>query len=202
MSKFKLNRKLLIPLLAILVIAPVITADVIYYYQGTINVYTTSQAIKLGLGPNYNAPLPSGSGPGYYIYVTTSLTSFTAYINITNASYAYFYGAVTLTVLTSSYIYFSNITYTYTTNYINNMWLVITTTSGSTVYSQQIISNGKAVQPSTTSPLLSPGTYYIGIVVQPNTPLPPPSANSIAKITVYLSNNVISGSPVQLPYLS
>ena len=204
MSKFKLNRKLLIPLLAILVIAPVITADVIYYYQGTINVYTTSAGLVIQIGPNGRVPLPSGSGTGYYIYVTTSPstskypTSFTANINITNASYAYFYEAVTLTVLTSSYIYFSNITYTPTTNYINNMWLVITTTSGNTVYSQQIISNGKAVQPTTVL-TLSPGTYYIGIVVQPNTPLPSPSANSIATITVYLSDNVISSSSVPLP---
>ena len=201
MSKSKLSKKLLIPLLAILVIAPVITADVIYYYQGTINVYTTSSPIQLAVGPNGNQKLPSGLG--YYIYVTTTSTSFTANINITNASYAYFYQAVTLTVLKPSYLYFSNITYTYTTttNYINNMWLVITAPKGNTVYSQQIISNGKAVaQASTTSPLLAPGTYYIGIVVQPNTPLPPPSANSIATITVYISTNV-AGTPVPPPYL-
>ena len=200
MSKFKLSKKLLIPLLAILFIAPVITADVIYYYQGTINVYTTSAGLIIQIGPNGRVPIPSGTG--YYINVTTSSTSFTAKINITNASLDYFYQVVTLTVLKPSYLYFSNITYTYTTttNYINNAWLVITAPNGNTVYSQQIISNGKAVaQASTTSPLVSPGTYYIGIVVQPNTPLPPPSANSIATITVYLSDNVISSTAVPLP---
>ena len=202
MSKFKLSRKLLIPLLTILVIAPVITADVIYYYQGTINVYTTSAGLIIELGPNHSVPIPSGTG--YYINVTTSSTSFTAKINITNASLDYFYQVVTLTVLKPSYLYFSNVTYTPTTatNYINNMWLVITNPSGSTVYHQQIISNGKAVaQASTTSPLLAPGTYYIGIVVQPNTPLPPPSANSIATITVYISSNPVSGIPVPPPSL-
>ncbi|MEM3351127.1 MAG: hypothetical protein QXZ23_12800 [Saccharolobus sp.] len=54
MSKFKLSRKLLIPLLAILVIVPVISADVIYYYQGNINVYATSPPIQLAVGPNGN----------------------------------------------------------------------------------------------------------------------------------------------------
>ena len=194
MSKFKLSRKLLIPLLAILVIAPVITADVIYYYQGTINVYTTSSPIQLTAGPNGDQKLPSGLG--YYIYVTTTSTSFTANINITNASLAYFYQAVTLTVSKTANIYFSNITYNGNVSYINNMWLVITNTS----YNKQIqiISNGKPVQP-TAALTLSPGTYYIGIVVQPNTPLPPPSANSIATITVYLSDNVISSTAVPLP---
>ena len=202
MSKSKLSKKLLIPLLAILVIAPVITADVIYYYQGTINVYTTSAGLIIQIGPNGREPIPSGSG--YYINVTTSSTGFTANINITNASLAYFYQAVTLTVSKTANIYFSNVTYTPTTatNYINNMWLVITNPSGSTVYHQQIISNGKAVaQASTTSPLVSPGTYYIGIVVQPNTPLPPPSAKSIATITVYISSNPVSGIPVPPPSL-
>ncbi|MEM4086346.1 MAG: hypothetical protein QXR34_08315 [Saccharolobus sp.] len=177
-----------------MVIAPVITADVIYYYQGTINVYTTSAGLIIEVGPNYYVPLPSGTG--YYIYVTTTSTSFTANINITNASLAYFYQAVTLTVSKTSNIYFSNITYNGNANYINNMWLVITNTS----YNKQIqiISNGKAVQP-TTALTLSPGTYYIGIVVQPNTPLPPPSANSIATITVYISDNVISSTAVPLP---
>ncbi|MEM3351128.1 MAG: hypothetical protein QXZ23_12805 [Saccharolobus sp.] len=78
------------------------------------------------------------------------------------------------------------------------MWLVITDSNGNTVYSQQIISSGNAVQPSSGF-TLSTGTYYIGIIVQPVTPLPSPSANSIATITVYLSANVVQQNANAVP---
>ncbi|MQL56455.1 hypothetical protein [Acidianus ambivalens] len=69
-----------------------VAADVIYYYQGSITVYTTTMPIQLKCGPNGNVPsyitTTVGNAPhGYY---------FTATIYITNSTYDYFYHFLTI----------------------------------------------------------------------------------------------------------
>ncbi|ARM76744.1 hypothetical protein [Acidianus manzaensis] len=128
------KRKLLIPLLILAFIIPVITADVIYYYSGVISVTTTSSPLTLSTGPNGVVTLPSSSGKGYYIDVTVpkGTNSFTANINITNSSYAYFYEAVTLTANQALNLYVTNVSITQSSTYINNMWIYIGTSSDPT----------------------------------------------------------------------
>lgn len=179
---------------------PVVTADVIYYYQGQINVYATSSPITIAVGPNGMVKLPSGNG--YYVNVvsTKGTNSFTAYVNITNSSYDYYYQIVSLTVSSTVNLYITNTTYTYysSSNPINNAYIVIYSTSGSYVSTIQIINKGNAVTTSTPISLPS-GSYYISLLIQPNTPLPPASSSAIATITVYLGANVASSSAVPLP---
>ncbi|QGA53922.1 hypothetical protein GFS03_04690 [Sulfolobus sp. E5-1-F] len=191
----KLSRKILIPLLLVAFIIPVVTADVIYYYSGTINVNTTSSPITITPGPNGNVQnyitvtTPTGSNPG--------TNSFTATIYITNSSYAYFYQAVQLTVSSQIYLYITNIQAS--ASYINNMWMIIQSSSGSTVATIQIINGGAAVSSPSTPISLSAGTYYISFLVQPTTPLPQPSTTSIETVTLYLGANVVSSTALPLP---
>ncbi len=194
-------KRYLIPLIVILAILPVVTADVIYYYQEQICVYTTSSPITISTGPNGVVKLPRGTG--YYVNVTTSSSnSFTANVNITNSSCDYFYEIVSLKVSSTVNLYVSNTYYVYPSSFnpINNACIVIYSSSGSYVTTLPIIQNGNAVTTSKPVPL-SAGTYYISLLIQPNTPLPPPSANNIAAITVYLGANVVSSSAVPLPPL-
>ncbi len=198
MSRFS-KRKILIPLLVLAAIIPVVAADVIYYYSGVVNVYSTSSPITISVGPNGVQKLPSPSA-GYYIYVTAlKRSTFTANVNITNSSYDYFYKAVTLTVSTTVNLFVTNVSYTYTsTNPIDNAWIVIYSSSGTYKGEFQVISSGKATTPSTII-TLSADTYYISILIQPNTPLPPPSSSSIATFSIYLGDNVVTPSAVPLP---
>lgn len=200
MGKIFINRKVLIPILILAAIVPVVAADVIYYYSGVVNVYSTASPLIIKPGPNGVVPLPSGE-KGYYINVTTTpANSFTANINITNSSYDYFYEAVTLKASSALNLFITNVTYSYSSSSspINNAWIVIESSTGSYDNEFQVISAGSVV--SSTSPItLTAGTYYIGILIQPNTPLPPPSSSVIATFTVYFGDNVVGASSVPLP---
>ncbi|AWR97945.1 hypothetical protein DFR86_10635 [Acidianus sulfidivorans JP7] len=192
------KRKILIPLLILAFAIPIVTADVIYYYSGVINVTTTSSPIGISTGPNGVVKLPSGTG--YYIDVSApkGTNSFTAYINITNSSYAYFYEAVTLNAYQALNLYITNISIAQSSTYINNMWIVIGSSTNPSEYSIQIISGGKPTTPSTPITLTT-GTYYVSFLVQPTTPLPAPSTTSIATVTVYFGDNVATSSNIPLP---
>jgi hypothetical protein len=193
------KRKILIPLLILAAIIPVVAADVIYYYSGTLDVTATSSPMTLSPGPNGVVANPSG---GYYIYVTVQRrsNSFTANLNITNSSYDFFYEAVTLVASTTVNLFVTNVTYTYTssTNPIGNAWLVVYSSSGTLEGEFQVITSGGQTTPSNVITLAA-GTYYISILIQPNTPLPPPSSSSIATLSIYLGDNVVTPSAVPLP---
>ncbi|MEM0290239.1 MAG: hypothetical protein QXD10_10015 [Metallosphaera sp.] len=186
------KRKLLVPLLFLTFLLPIVSADVIYFYQGTINVSTTQSPIILAVGPNGNV--------NNYISTTVPKygSSFTANINVTNSTYAYFYQAVVMTVIKAGNLY-TNVTISPSTaSYINNMWLIISSPSSSTPYVIQIIKSGNPIS-SPTSYTLSQGTYYISFLVQPNTPLPNPSQSIIETVTVNLGDNVASITPIAPP---
>ncbi|WP_048057502.1 hypothetical protein [Metallosphaera cuprina] len=184
------KRKLLVPLLFLTFLLPIVSADVIYFYQGTINVSTTQSPITLAVGPNGNV--------NNYISTTVPQgnSSFTANIYVTNSTYAYFYNAVKMNVNKAGNLY-TNVTISPSTaSYINNMWLIIS--SSSSTYVIQIIQNGKPISSQTTY-TLTPGTYYISFLVQPNTPLPNPSQSIIETVTVNLGDNLVSSTPIPLP---
>lgn len=187
-------RRLIVPLIILLALVPVITADVIYYYQGTINVSTTSQPLSLATGPNGNV--------ANYVTVTTPTggSSFTATVYITNSTYDYYYQMVTLNAKQNLNLFVSNVTYTPTTatSYIQNAWLVIYSSTGSFITAIQIISNGKAITTPSTPISLALGTYYISLQIQPVTPLPA-AGNNVATITVYFGDNVVTASSIPLP---
>lgn len=198
------KRKLLIPILVLAFIAPIITADVVYIYTGTINVTTTTSPISFNVGPNGAQPIsPSAPQKGYYVYVTTSNTanSFTANINITNSGYDFFYEAVTMSVSQTVNLYIANVSAPGAAKtYINNMWIVISSSSTPTTYIAElkVISNGQPTT-STSAITLASGTYYISILVQPNTPLPNAGPTTIATVTVQFGDNAVASSAIPLP---
>jgi len=200
MRKLNISRRILIPILVLVAIVPVVAADVIYYYSGVVNIYSTSSPLTISVGPNGVVSLPSGKG--YYIDVTTTpANSFTADINITDSSYDYFYEAVTLTASSTLNLYITNVSYspTSTTNPITNAWIIIDNSAGEYYGEFEVISSGSAVSSPSSVITLPSGTYYIGILIQPSTPLPSPSSSSIAKFTVYFGDNVASTIAVPLP---
>ncbi|NON63184.1 hypothetical protein [Acidianus sp. RZ1] len=190
------SKKIIIALVFLAALIPVVTADVIYYYSGSISVSTVSSPLTLSVGPNGNA-----KG-----YITTTVSpgnsSFTTSISITNSSYAYFYQFLEITVSSSSgvSIFASSISYTSTANAIDNAYLVIYSSSGTYVTTIQLVNNGMPSTGTTTPIALSAGKYYASLLVQPSTPLPKPSPTSIATISVDLGTNVVSpATPVPLP---
>ncbi|WP_150111347.1 hypothetical protein [Candidatus Acidianus copahuensis] len=190
------SKKIIIALVFLAALIPVVTADVIYYYSGSISVSTVSSPLTLAVGPN-------GIAKGY---ITTTVpkdgSSFTTTIDITNSSYAYFYQFLEITVISPTVsIFASNISYSYTSpNPIDNAYLVIYSSSGAYETTIQLVNTGKASTGTTTPVALPAGNYYVSLLVQPNTPLPPPSSTSIATISVDLGTNVVSPTtPVPLP---
>ncbi|PVU75045.1 hypothetical protein DDW13_05535, partial [Acidianus hospitalis] len=77
----RINKKVLLTLVFLSALIPVVAADVIYYYHGSVTVYTTTMPIQLKCGPNGNVPS--------YIKTTVSNAPhgycFTATIYITNS---------------------------------------------------------------------------------------------------------------------
>lgn len=196
---FGSRRKLLIPLLLVLAIIPVGMAEVVYFFQGTINVNTTAQPIQFVYGND----APGGSAGTYATVTLTGANTnnkyaygFTATVKITNSTYDLFYQIVGLDVLaTSANIYVTNVSYIGTI--VNNAWIIIQNAAGNQLAVIQIISNGKPTSPSTPVTLTT-GTYQVSLLIQPNSGAGLTSV-STASITVYFGDNVISATPVPLP---
>jgi len=199
----KFGRKLLIPLLLLMAIVPVGLAEVVYLFQGSITVNTTSQPLQFVYGsdaPNGAAgtyakvSLIGGNSVNKYAY------GFKATVNITNSSYDLFYQIIGLDVLApSANIYVTNVSYT--GSIVNNAWIIIQENTNSYAGAQviPIILNGKAVTGASTPVTLSSGTYQVSLLIQPNSGSGLTSS-STASITVYFGDNVISSTTgVPLP---
>lgn len=132
----------IIGLVLAVALVPVLVADVMYFYQGTINVVSTSQPLIFGYGPNGN---PSGQY-GSYVSVTngTAGVGFTATISLTNSSYAFYSQVVQIQVKTSGYMYISNESLTGSS--INNAYILIQA-KGQTGFPDviQVVSDGAPV---------------------------------------------------------
>lgn len=191
-SKVKSRQIMLVLGAVALAIVGIVLADVIYVYTGTINVATAKTPLTFSAGPN---AYPSNSAAQPYLNTTTSYSGFTVTLAATNASGAYYYQAVTMTVNTAGYLYVSSIG-TSGSNILNSMTIYIQNTSGGTVCSFTVISNSApATTPSSTCSL-SAGTYYISILAYFNTPVLSGSSESV---TVNFGYNVISSTSVPIP---
>lgn len=175
---------------------PIVLADVIYVYSGTISVGNIPPPITLAVGPYGNSPN----------YINTIIVGynygFRVNLNITNSTYDYYYEFLTLTVSQPVNIYFNTSTTPTTSKYIQSASLVISTSTGTTVATVQIINNGAPVSPApSTAITLSPGTYYLSLVIQPYAnSLPSPHKPSLTSFTVSIATNVVSNAAVPLPF--
>jgi len=191
----RINKKVLLTLVFLSALIPVVAADVIYYYHGSVTVCTTAMPIQLNCGPNGNV-----AG-----YITTTVGNhphgycFTATIYITNSTYDYFYQFLTIKACKSGNLFVTNV-YTGTGTNIECAWLIIQCAStGNTIGKFEIISNGNANQCTTIISLNSGVSYYVSLLVKPNNPLPK-SGTALGTITVYLGYAVVApNSAIPLP---
>jgi hypothetical protein len=119
----KLRYKIaLITILATLTLGVLVLADVIYYYKGVITAQVSAQPISFFQGPNGYAPP--------YVVATPTSTGFNLVIQITNASYIYYYEVLGLNAYNWCWLYVTNVTATPTL--ISNLWLYIQTPQNQT----------------------------------------------------------------------
>ena len=180
-------------------IVPVGLAEVVYLFQGSITVNTTSQPLQFvygndapdgAAGTYAKVSLIGGNSVNKYAY------GFKATVNITNSSYDLFYQIIGLDVLApSANIYVTNVSYN-GSSIVNNAWIIIQENTNSQVI--PIIQNSKAVTGASTPVTLTQGTYQVSLLIQPNSGLGLTSS-STASITVYFGDNVISSIGVPLP---
>jgi hypothetical protein len=190
----RINKKVLLTLEFLSALIPVVAADVIYYYHGSVTVYTTTMPIQLKCGHNGNVAnyikTTVGNAPRGYC--------FTATIYITNSTYDYFYQFLTIKACKAGYLFVTSVSTTTGTN-IKCAWLIIQCAStGRTIGEFKIISNGAANQCTTTISLTSGDSYCVSLLVEPNNPLSS-SGTDLGTITVYLGYNVVSNSAIPLP---
>jgi hypothetical protein len=191
----RINKKVLLTLVFLSALIPVVAADVIYYYHGSVTVSTTAMPIQLKCGPNGNV--------ANYITTTVGGTPrgycFTATIYITNSTYDYFYHFLTIKACKTGYLFVTNVSTT-TGTYIKCAWLIIQCPStGRTIGEFKIICNEKPHQCTTTISLTSGDSYCVSLLVEPTNPLPS-SGTALGTITVYLGYDVAAGdSAICLP---
>ncbi|MFP3236939.1 MAG: hypothetical protein RXR10_05685 [Vulcanisaeta sp.] len=119
----KLQHKIaLIITLAALALSVLMLADVIYYYRGVITAQVSPPPISFFQGPNGYAPP--------YVVATPTSTGFNLVIQITNASYIYYYEVLGLYAYSWCWLYVTNVTAT--PALISNMWLYIQTPQNQT----------------------------------------------------------------------
>ncbi|MDT7969446.1 MAG: hypothetical protein RQ842_02690 [Vulcanisaeta sp.] len=97
-------------------------ADVIYYYKGVITAQVSTPPISFFQEPNGYAPP--------YVVATPTSTGFNLVIQITNASYIYYYEVLGLNAYNWCWLYVTNVTATPTL--ISNLWLYIQTPQNQT----------------------------------------------------------------------
>ncbi|AEE94445.1 conserved hypothetical protein [Acidianus hospitalis W1] len=191
----RINKKVLLTLVFLSALIPVVAADVIYYYQGSVKVCKTAMPIELQVGPN-------GDQTGY---ITTTVGNaprgycFTATIYITNSTYDYFYHFLTIKACKPGNLFVTDVSTSTGTN-IKCAWLIIQCASnGNTIGEFKIISTNAANQCTTTISLTSGNSYCVSLLVEPNNPLPN-SGTCLGTITVYLGYNVVNGGgAISLP---
>ncbi|WP_054857426.1 hypothetical protein [Vulcanisaeta sp. JCM 16159] len=183
----KRRKVLTLVAIALAAVATIALADVIYVYTGTINAmpYTTTPLV-FSTGPNAG-PSDTAAEPFINFTGTNTGTGFTATIALTNSSAAYFYQAGTLTVNTAGGIYVNSVI-TSGSSMINTMTIYIMSSSGSTVCTIPVLSNGNPATTPSSSCSLSTGTYYINIYVVPNTPI---HSTYSETVTVNFGYNVV-----------
>jgi len=119
----KLKHKIaLITILATLALSVLVLADVIYYYKGVITATVSKPPISFFQGPNGYAPP--------YVVTTPTSTGFNLVIQITNASYIYYYEVLGLNAYNWCWLYVTNVTAT--SPLISNLWLYIQTPQNQT----------------------------------------------------------------------
>jgi len=194
----RINKKVLLTLVFLSALIPVVAADVIYYYHGSVTVYTTTMPIELKVGPN-----------GYKTgYITTTVCNagkgcsfgyaFSSTIYITNSTYDYFYHFLTIKACKPGNLFVTNVSTT-TRTYIKCAWLIIQCAStGKTIGEFKIISNGAPYKCTTTISLTNGDSYCVSLLVEPTNPLPS-SGTDLGTITVYLGYNVVKSCAIPLP---
>jgi len=116
----KLKHKIaLITILATLALSVLVLADVIYYYRGVITAQVSPPPISFFQGPNGYAPP--------YVVATPTSTGFNLVIQITNASYIYYYEVLGLNAYSWCWLYVTNVTATPTL--ISNLMVIHTNTT-------------------------------------------------------------------------
>jgi hypothetical protein len=201
----KIRRYAVIIAMALMLASVVVLADVIYYYKGVITAQVSTPPIVF-----YNSTLtyttPTGtctyklnSYVSGYANFTALPTGFTATIQLTNASYAYFYHALGLVVNTQGWLYVTNVT-TSGNEIIETLTITVQNAyTNQRVCSFTVISNSQPITRPTTACPLSIGPYFISVLVQPNTPLSPSQSETV---TLYFGYNVVNHTTVPLPPIS
>ena len=198
----KIRRYAVIIAMALMLASVVALADVIYYYQGKITAQVTTSPLEFYSGESfiYNGKkFPLNSQVKNYANFTALPTGFTATIQLTNASYVYFYHALGLVVNTPGQLYVTDVKAR--GSIIETLTIIVQRApTGPRVCSFTVISNSRPItNPPTVCPL-STGPYYISVLVQPINYLSPGLSENV---TLYFGYNVVShGAPVPLPPIS
>jgi len=199
----KIRRYAVIIAMALMLASVVVLADVIYYYKGVITAQVSAPPIVF-----YNSTLTYTTSTGTctftlnsyvpgYANFTALPTGFTATIQLTNASYAYFYHALGLVVNTLGWLYVTNVTIISGNEIIETLTIKVQNAyTNQTVCSFTVISDGQPITSPTQACSLSPGPYFISVLVQPNTPL---YTSQSETVTLYFGYNVVSNATVPLP---
>jgi hypothetical protein len=196
----KIRRYAVIIAMALMLASVVVLADVIYYYKGVITAQVSTPPIVF-----YNSTLtyngeefPLNSYFNSYVNFTALPTGFTATIQLTNASYAYFYHALGLVVNTPGWLYVTNVTTS--GSIIETLKIIVQSAStGQTVCSFTVISNAQPITSPTQACPLSTGAYFISVLVQPINYLSPGLSETV---TLYFGYNVVNHTTVPLPPIS
>jgi len=201
----KIRRYAVIIAMALMLASVVVLADVIYYYKGVITAQVSAPPIVF-----YNGTLTYTTSTGTctftlnsyvpgYANFTALPTGFTATIQLTNASYAYFYHALGLVVNTQGWLYVTNVT-TSGNKIIETLTITVQNAyTNQRVCSFMVISNGQPITSPTTACPLSTGPYFISVLVQPITSLSPSQSETV---TLYFGYNVVNHATVPLPPIS
>jgi len=202
----KIRRYAVIIAMALMLASVVVLADVIYYYQGVITAQvSTPPLVFYSKGFHYAL---NNYVPGYANF-TALPTGFTAKINITNAYYVYFYHALGLVVNTPGLLYVTNVTARdHPIIYQLSIYIQDAKTN-QTVCNLTVIEDSKPISGTQSCPSpLQPGSYFISVIVKPNTILTLDSPGrsghhsslSLSEtVTLYFGYNVASQESVPLP---
>ena len=202
----KMRRYAVIAIIALMLASVAVLADVIYYYKGVITATVSQAPLTFYSGKNFtytntttsNTFSLNGLVPGYANFIA-SPTGFTATIQLTNASYAYFYQALGLVVNTQGWLYVTNVT-TSGNEIIETLTITVQNAyTNQRVCSFMVISNGQPITSPTTACPLSTGPYFISVLVQPITSLSPSQSETV---TLYFGYNVVNHATVPLPPIS
>ncbi|AHC52424.1 hypothetical protein SUSAZ_02075 [Sulfolobus acidocaldarius SUSAZ] len=199
------KRLLLLSVFLVSVFVPVLVADVIYYYQGQITVNTTTPPMYFATQPGGNNKIGNNSNVPNYISAqpSTGGSGFTANINITNATYNYYFNFMGLVVSQTGYIYLAKVLYSYqgSNNPIQNATLYIMNQQGQIIYKYKLVINGQSNSTLPSTPLqISAGSYMVSLLISPvQGTLPKNPSNGIATITVNFGFSPMTAAPPPVP---